>query len=83
MTAAGDITTHLFWNANANAGDAITVNPELTLGLVYKEVDFRIQVVLGTGSDEVVNPQYYSMRLKLGCYQVDNLRSDKPATSTY
>ena len=55
VTTAGDILTHVFWNANADAGHAITVDTTLATGN-SKEILLNIQVVLGTGIDEFLNP---------------------------
>ena len=67
VTTAGDILTHVFWNGLANAGDAITVDTTLATGN-SKEFFLRIQVVLGTGANEFLNPQSYSFKLKIGCF---------------
>ena len=60
VTTAGYILTHLFWNAKANTGDALSVYTSFT-GSYSRVIDFRIQVVLGTAANEFLNPQSYSI----------------------
>ena len=64
----GDIFTYIRWNSRANPSDAISVLTNLLAGSYSKVIDFRIQVVLGTGNQEFLNPQSYSMQLKIGCF---------------